>query len=517
MNSEELEQSLRAEFETHIGNILAQAKQDVSEFQSRIESEFEKHRAQLDEAVRGLARRFDETAELDAGFRESVSEHLKLARDEGARIAATAYSEAEEMTSQSAPPGPGFAELRAAVSEISSQESQSAILKSLVDHSAQFAPRGAFFIIKYEHFAGWRTFGDGGSADGAIREIHFPVAADSILGKAIEGGQMAEGQFGVYAADPAFLVPLHMGQPERMVAIPLIARGRGVAVLYADTGGGSGTFDTDALETLVKIAGLTVELRAGATTAEHEEPAAHEASRADGGSALGESVPQHEGFPPSAADEAVPTTQFDDPGVEEHAFDQEPAFAEEHAFPEAPSPEPPSSTPAESEYHTADGAMVFDGDDSVESAVPATPFERAVQPFEPVGAMGGASIGRVIEPADASSSQPVAHARLSDRPVDLPIDVPEEERRLHNDARRFARLLVSEIKLYNEKKVLEGRQGHDLYDRLKEAIDRSREMYDKRVQPPVAARFDYFHYELVNSLGEGDAARLGSNYPGAMG
>ena len=101
--------------------------------------------------------------------------------------------------------------------------------------------------------------------------------------------------------------------------------------------------------------------------------------------------------------------------------------------------------------------------------------------------------------------------------MDLPIDVAEDERRLHNDARRFARLLVSEIKLYNEKKVQEGRQANDLYERLREAIDRSREMYDKRVQPPVASKFDYFHYELVNALADGNAERLGSNYPGSAG
>ena len=93
--------------------------------------------------------------------------------------------------------------------------------------------------------------------------------------------------------------------------------------------------------------------------------------------------------------------------------------------------------------------------------------------------------------------------------------VSEDERRLHNDARRFARLLVSEIKLYNEQKVKEGRDGSDLYDRLREAIDRSREMYDKRVQPPVAAKFDYFHYELVNTLAEGDDNKLGTTYPGS--
>jgi len=98
---------------------------------------------------------------------------------------------------------------------------------------------------------------------------------------------------------------------------------------------------------------------------------------------------------------------------------------------------------------------------------------------------------------------------------ELPIEVGEEERRLHNDARRFARLLVSEIKLYNEPKVREGRNNGDLYDRLREDIDRSRQMYDKRVAPPVAARHDYFHQELVNTLAEGDPAKLGASYPGA--
>lgn len=89
-----------------------------------------------------------------------------------------------------------------------------------------------------------------------------------------------------------------------------------------------------------------------------------------------------------------------------------------------------------------------------------------------------------------------------------------EEEKAHNDARRFARLLVSEIKLYNEQKVAEGRRGGDLYDRLKEDIDRSRQMYEKRVTPNVAARFDYFYDELVNTLAEGDPSKLGSDCPG---
>jgi hypothetical protein len=123
-----------------------------------------------------------------------------------------------------------------------------------------------------------------------------------------------------------------------------------------------------------------------------------------------------------------------------------------------------------------------------------------------------------VETAVTTEVQPVStpvRSRLSERNVDLPIEVSDEERRLHNDARRFARLLVSEIKLYNEQKVKEGRENSDIYNRLQEAVDRSREMYDKRVQPAVAGRFDYFHYELVNALAEGDEGKLGNGYPGA--
>jgi hypothetical protein len=128
-----------------------------------------------------------------------------------------------------------------------------------------------------------------------------------------------------------------------------------------------------------------------------------------------------------------------------------------------------------------------------------------------------------VAPSSATSGFPTQYAaplgsarRYGLSEPELPIEVGEEERRLHNDARRFARLLVSEIKLYNEPKVKEGRSRSDIYDRLRDDIDRSRQMYDKRVAPPVAARHDYFHQELVNTLAEGDPAKLGASYPGAV-
>jgi hypothetical protein len=76
----------------------------------------------------------------------------------------------------------------------------------------------------------------------------------------------------------------------------------------------------------------------------------------------------------------------------------------------------------------------------------------------------------------------------------------------HEDAKRFARLLVSEIKLYNEAKVEEGRKNKDIYNQLKDDIERSRKLYSERYPgaPP-----GFFSDELVRVLAGGDEGALG--------
>lgn len=76
-------------------------------------------------------------------------------------------------------------------------------------------------------------------------------------------------------------------------------------------------------------------------------------------------------------------------------------------------------------------------------------------------------------------------------------------------ARRYARLLVSEIKLYNEGAVRLGRQNRDLLDRLRAEIDRARDLYEQRVPAHVPARSTYFDDELLQTLADGDPALLG--------
>jgi hypothetical protein len=77
-------------------------------------------------------------------------------------------------------------------------------------------------------------------------------------------------------------------------------------------------------------------------------------------------------------------------------------------------------------------------------------------------------------------------------------------------ARRYARLLVSEIKLYNEAAVRLGRQKRDLLERLKPEIERARKLYTQRISPAIDARGLLFQQELVQTLADGDVSLLGS-------
>jgi len=87
-----------------------------------------------------------------------------------------------------------------------------------------------------------------------------------------------------------------------------------------------------------------------------------------------------------------------------------------------------------------------------------------------------------------------------------------EDAEIHRKAQRFARLLTDEIKLYNQAKVSEGRKHKDLYDRLKEDIEKSRVTYVKRYGSTVAASGDYFNNEVVRSLAEDDVSLMGPNF-----
>ncbi len=130
---------------------------------------------------------------------------------------------------------------------------------------------------------------------------------------------------------------------------------------------------------------------------------------------------------------------------------------------------------------------------------------------------GGAPAAEAAPEASAKFSAiaepPTPPARPPQPVVEEP-EIPAEDAEVHKKAKRKAKVLVEEISLYNKNKVTEGRENRDLYDRLREDIEKSRTEYDRAFSKTPAASADYFNRELVRILAQNDRSLLGDNFPG---
>lgn len=474
MVSGQLEDSLRHELESYIEGRIGGIKQEIAALQSQLNESFSR---MLDR---------QKEVQLDGSVSASVLEHLRVAREEGMDLAASESSRAKASSD--------MAIVKAAISEVNGQDSQAGILKALVNRAASFAPRVAFFVIKGDQSIGWRARGFQGTVgDNAIHQMSFPVAAETSVGHAARSRDSWSGSSSSHPENHLILNRLGDEPPSRIVAVPLVVRDRSVAVLYADSANlDSDAINLEALETLVSVAGMAVELLVS-RAAQAAQPAAAPAA---------EAPPAQEAAPAEAAAPA------------EVVQEEQPSYT--------PAVEYDEISPVVEESAPAAEVTEFEATPEPQYAAPEVEYQPEPQPYvaqiDASPAAGEAPVevaGELAPPVEAPAPATTPRRRYG-QDVELPVEVnSDEERRLHNDARRFARLLVSEIKLYNEQKVVEGRSHGDLYQRLREYIDRSREMYEKRVRPEVAQRYDYFHNELVSTLAEGDEGKLGSAYPGA--
>jgi hypothetical protein len=112
------------------------------------------------------------------------------------------------------------------------------------------------------------------------------------------------------------------------------------------------------------------------------------------------------------------------------------------------------------------------------------------------------------EPQSATAAAMIPDAGAAAAPA-----MAAEDADLHKRALRFAKLLVEEIKLYNQPKVVEGKLNRDLYDRLKADIEKSRATYQKRYGETPMASANYFNQELVRILADNDVSLMGTGFP----
>jgi hypothetical protein len=346
-----------------------------------------------------------------------------------------------------APSGPGFDRLKASVAALEKGASLSEVLTYLVAEVSQFVERVAMFIVKGPSAIGW--YAKGIDPPDVVKQVNVPLGADTVF-KTVHTSRKAVRLS--LASSPGTVQALgRMGRASgSALAIPLVLRDKIAAILYCDTAQseireGVG----DLIEVLVLFAGKIVDILSVAPKPGVARTASSGTTpeRAAAIRAGGDEVRERAGVPRPVA----PTA--------------------------APAPTPPAAQAA------GEGA----------STVMFNPAAVAsLRQSMPSRAPAAASPPPTAVPAAAA----------------VPALGPEVQK-AHEDAKRFARLVVSEIKLYNEAKVTEGRRQKDLYERLKEDIERGRQLYTERVTPTIRESTNYFFDELVRILAGGDAGALG--------
>ena len=485
--SKELENSLFDSIQAYLDERL----RSIDEQLAKLQSDFNEGLAQ----ARATAASSPVT---DTPLSAAISAHLQTARDQ------------KLSGGTGVPAAPAdLSGLRRGIDELKAQRSQSDVLTTLLRNSAQFADRAVLFVIKGEHAIAWRMCEakEPGNLQ-TLSGVAVPLDGNTIVSQAFRS-HSAETASGTRSEDSGLIEQLR-GDAQQLAALPLAVRSKVVAVLYVDSAWPhQEAIRLDALDVLTQVAGMAVELASpGATRPVQPSAPAVEAAQPVEAAPAVEAAPPAEAAPAAGPEIAqAEPDQPEEPAYVPQVETQAPPQVETQAPPQVEAEAPPTfaeepyapvAETAEVETPTVEAAPEPEVSQREESAPPPPPIETPME--TPV--------------FTEQYSAPLGRSRRYGMPeADLPVQVSDEERRLHNDARRFARLLVSEIKLYNEQKVSEGRNQSDIYDRLRDDIDRSRQMYDKRVAPPVAARHDYFHQELVNTLAEGDPAKLGANYP----
>ncbi|HKN72874.1 MAG TPA: hypothetical protein VJX30_17715 [Terriglobales bacterium] len=395
-------------------------------------------------------------------------------------------------TTDNAPPAFGAAELARAVAEIQLGASQREILRALLDTSARYAARVALFVVKGSHATGWqaRGFANNDAMKDFALDENAPAVV-SVIGRA--NGDRALVSVPVADLDPRFLEVFGTPASGEVWIFPLMLKDKVAALVYADSGTpAAGLLDAGSLELLVLSTSAWLEVNSLRKQAQKEPSAAH----ADSHHLESHGVPAAE-TPSSAANTVA---QFNDPFASHApgyamaaAASAGEASASVTAVVEAPIPIPIPIPTTAAEGVTAEAqSALAEVQNEVQNEV-----RSAVAEMEPA----------LAEPL------PIGHAETATTPDPSPVSsIAPDDQGVHRKAERFARLLVDEIKLYNQVKVAEGRKNRDLYDRLKEAIEKSRGTYQKRYGNTVAASGNYFQHEIIRSLAEDDPSIMGANF-----
>jgi hypothetical protein len=496
----------------------------------------------LDTVTKHLDTAVESLEELIQSTKSTVQDALPLDAEETFPLSEIEAFIAEVREEKTPTAGISLENLR----NLDRARSQSELLRALLPMLAEHVGRAVVLVFRDEVISAWSGIG---FADGEeLRSWHGGVAASPDFQQLVETTKPLSMK---PASDPLISEWL-AGKtiPDEAVLLPISLRGKLMGMVYIDHDGDD-PWNVEAAQALNAVACWLIDTlhhRATVPTPTLAEVASSVSVPTDSEVAevfepppeleSTEPPPEPERFEPPQDQEveepaaSEPEPESVQPPIEEPSFDAapvdeidfEPDVVEETDLSEEredsiemdydfePEPPPAEDEVAEADFDPSATMRVEVGENLATPEISPEPdvipppppaSEATVEPSAPAAEAKTTSPLPVqpVEPPSAAPEPAVDDAASTDRS-------PDEEAS-HDEARRFARLLVSEIKLYNEDEVERGRSDKDLGKRLKDDIERSREMFEKRIPTEVRDGHDYFHDELVRILADGDADALG--------
>jgi hypothetical protein len=411
----------------------------------------------------------------------------------------------------SAPAASDASRVKMAVQAVEHGKSQVDILNALLEQCLDFGSRAAMLILRGETFSGWKGVGftGAGGNDEMVKRFNAAPGLIPELDRVLRNEQ-------VVTWDGANLsTRLGVAASTRAILVPMVIKDKVAAAVYVDaTEHDAAKLDPASIELLVFTTGLlidTLAIRKKTPSPSLNDP---ESAMAPTPAPVTPPRPVVPTPPPPARPAApapappprpAPPPTPPSPPVSSQLADATVAVsADQLREMMAPGAAQPAFTMPETDFSAPASARPSTPSFMTTAAIPAVEPPRSVPPPPPPRP----APSPVQEREERPSTQYIPPPNLS-RGGAQTTGGSGDDMKKHDEARRFARLLVSEIKLYNEPKVDAGRKNKDLYERLKEDIDRSRQMYDERISDEVRKTSNYFYEELVRILADGDAGALG--------
>jgi hypothetical protein len=436
--------------------------------------------------VRQAREQLGEKFRAQAEQLQKLEQDLKELRDEHERLESEAWHQFEVLEKFKLPSAPVPVDaVLAAVRNLLTATLPKQVFNKLTEEACRMGVRAVAFEVRGKAAWGASAHGFGPQlTQQALRSLVVPLSVDTPFRQAFEIGGHFEGNPDALKKNANVLNRLKPDSGDSILLLPIRSAGAVSAIFYADSGGRGALLPEAALKLLAEFAGTQLDrlmVSSGRAMATVSEGAS---GGAEPESAPGLAPPAGAAEPPAGVAELSAASAS-------RGETSAPSIGE-------PLPPPPASPLLEA------GAPVGPPPTEAQAELPAA---RATIGFVP--APGPVPV--LVMEAQTAVGVPPAPAPRAGFDVS---QLSEAEQKVHKDARRFARLLVFEIELYNKAKVAEGRKSKDLYKRMKLDIDRSRQTFEQRFGKTVGKRFDYFHDELVRTLAGNDPALLGSGYPG---